>query len=57
MVLLSVGNLSVSEHSFQLHAKGSRPDEALDISLKLPVLAPELVGSDQQATADPSADR
>ena len=39
--MLFAGNLSVAEDSFQIHAKGSRPDEALDVTLKLPLLDPE----------------
>lgn len=31
----------MAEDSFQIHAKGSRPDEALDVTLKLPLLDPE----------------
>ncbi len=45
------GNLSVTEDSFDLQAKGSRPDEALDISLNLPILKPDLART--QRTAQP----
>jgi len=31
----------VTEDSFQVQAKGARPDEALEVTLKLPLLSPE----------------
>lgn len=34
------GNLSVAEDSFQVQARGSRPDEALNVALKLPLVDP-----------------
>ena len=43
----------MTEDSFQLQAKGARPDEALDIALKLPLLNPELTKT--QRAAQPGA--
>ena len=39
----------MTEDSFDLQAKGSRPDEALDISLKLPILNPDLARAQRAA--------
>ena len=40
-MVLPAGSLSVTEDSFQVQAKGVRPDEALEVTLKLPLLSPE----------------
>ena len=46
MVCNDVGTLSVSEDSFNIQAKGSRPDEALAVNLKLPLLSPPEMAKD-----------
>lgn len=51
------GNLSVAEDSFRIRAKGSRPDEALDVTLKLPLLDPAHAGNGNgRAAARPAQD-
>lgn len=47
----TTGNLTVNEDSFKLQAKGARPDEALDLSLKLPLLNPELTKANRAVQA------
>ena len=44
----ATGSLSLTEDSFKMQAKGAKPDEALDVFLKLPLLTPE-IGSPQRS--------
>lgn len=43
------GDLSITEDSFQLQAKGARPDEALEVSLELPILNADLARAQRSA--------